>query len=771
MSWRTYLPFFKILLKRVVPGVLFAVIVASSFLWPSDLGGDCGPNLHPFQGYSFLRSSIIKGQTAGAPYVLGFNVLYERYGIQKTNMMQDNLDEWHTRYCAKAEKTDIYALVYDWPKSDLEEVINGITVKNYGLSPYLRQNTFANYLYKNGCTETLRYVQYTRDCEPHVTSTDPWENRPSSTAIINSLIIRGRDEFMQCASHYIRLRYAFQIIRLAHYSKQFKRTVELYDWLMPKVDNDPSLIEYWILGHRAGALQALGRYAEAAYDYAKVFLHCPSKRESALQSFRIRNDEEWKQAYILCRSNQERATMYAMRAYQDRSRALEEMQLIYDLDPKIEYLDVLLVRELRRLEKQLLGLEFNKNREQNRRYYKIPQPGMDDYLIQVQEFVQKINQEQKIGNPELWAIADGYLEMISGDFYAAQKSFERTQDSIKDEVLLEQLEIFKLAAKIGAYQEVTDDMENDVALLMRSNTYFLRFPAKFVPYTRDKMGWLYRRYNMPGKAFLAYHPFRDLRINPRETELNDLLAMLKQQRLNRMERNLLQQGDSLLTINDVHMLKATILLDQYQLAASLEEMKRIDRSAWTDYGVWAPFVERFHDCVNCPIRDTVTFLNRGEIIERMLDLEYRALANRLEGGGYFYQMGVAYYNMTYFGSAWQVMDNFRSGSSLKRRKSAQDPSVVPDERFALGNREHFDCSQALNYFNLARQFTNNRELAARAIFMAARCEQNNFYWRGGPRTYEYFGLLKNQYSDTQFYLRIINECKYFRFYATRSGVN
>lgn len=765
-SWSLFLPFFSRALRLVVPGVTLLVWACLCF-WPVALGGDCGPNLQEFKGFSFLRSSIIKGGAAGAPYVLGFDVLYERYGVQKTNMMQDNLDEWHSRYCAKAEKADIYAVVYDWQKSDLEEVINGITVKNYGLSPYLRENTFASYLYRYGCTETLRYLQYTRDVEPHVTSTDPWEDRPSNLAIINSLIIRGRDEFMQCASHYIRLRYAFQIIRLAHYSRQYNRTIELYDWLMPKVDNDPSLIEYWILGHRAGALQALGRYPEAAYDYAKVFLHCPSKRESALQSFRIRSDEEWKATYTLCRSDQERATLYAMRAYLDRSRALEEMKLIYELDPKIEYLDVLLVREMRRLEKQLLGLEFNKNREQNRRYHKIPQPGIDDYLIQVQEFVQKINLEKKITNPELWAIAEGYLEMVSGDFYAAIKSFERIEDSIKDEALQEQLRIFKLGAQIGAYQEVDDDMEDDIATMMRSNEFFLRFPSKFMPYTRDKLGWLYKRYNMPGKAFLSYYPFRDLRINPRETELNDLLAMLQQRRLNRMERNLLKQGDTLLTVNDIHMLKATVMLDQYQLAAALEEMKKIDRNAWTDYGVWAPFVERFHDCVNCPIRDTVTFLNRGEIIERMLDLEYRALANRLEGGVFFYQMGLAYYNMSYFGSAWQVMDNFRSGSSLKRRKNAQDPNLVPDERFALGNREHFDCTQALNYFNMARQFTGSREIAARATFMAARCEQNNFYWRGGTRTYENFEVLRRDYADTQFYARIVAECKYFKFYTAR----
>jgi hypothetical protein len=760
LHWKMFLRFFKLRFGMV--GVLLLC------LYPLGLGGDCGPNLHAFQGYSFLRSNIIKGATAGAPYVLGFDVLYERYGVQKTNMIQDNLDEWHTRYCARAEKADIYAVVYEWPSSDLEEVLNGITVKGYGLSPYLRQNTFANYLYSNGCSETLRYLQYVRDCEPHVTTTDPWENQPSNTAIMNSLILRGRDELLLCNSHYIRLRYAFQIIRLSHYSKQYKRTVELYEWLMPKVDNDPSLIEYWILGHRAGALHSLGRYAEAAYDYVRIFLNCPSKRESALQSFQIRSDEEWQQTYKMCQSDQERATMYAMRAYLDRSRALEEMKLIYALDPKIEYLDVLLVRELRRLEKQLLGLEFNPHREQNRRYQQIPQAGIDKYLIQLQEFVQQLNVEKTVKNRELWAIAEGYLEMISGDFYAALKSFERSENKIKDEQLKEQLEIFKLGAQIGAYQDVNDEMEDAVERLMRNNDLFLRFPSKFEPFTRDKLGWLYKRYNMPGKAFLAHYSFQDLRINPREKELDDLQAMLQQQRLNRMERKLLRQGDSLLTLNDIHMLKATVLLDQYLLIPALEEIKKIDRNAWSDYGVWAPFVERFRDCVHCPIRDTVTFLNRGEIIERMLDLEYRALANRLEGGIFFYQMGLAYYNMSYFGSAWPVMDNFRSGTSLKRRKSTQDPSVVTDERFALGNREHFDCTQALNYFKLARQFASSREFAARATFMAARCEQNNFYWQGGPRTYEFFEALRREYADTQFYARIVAECKYFNFYTARN---
>jgi hypothetical protein len=163
----------------------------------------------------------------------------------------------------------------------------------------------------------------------------------------------------------------------------------------------------------------------------------------------------------------------------------------------------------------------------------------------------------------------------------------------------------------------------------------------------------------------------------------------------------------------------------------------------------------------------VTLLNRRQIIDQMLNLEYQAMTDRTNGAMAFFKLGMAYYNMSYFGHAWSVMDNFRSGASLKARKDAKDPSVVIDGRFSMGNREHFDCSRALYYFDQARQFANNPEVAARATFMAARCEQNQYFWRRGERTYTYFNILKTQYANTAFYARMVNECKYFKSYVAR----
>jgi hypothetical protein len=760
MLWKTPIKYWK--------SAVILSLAALICLQPEKGRGDCTPDYRRFQGYSFLKSSIIRGDAPGAAYVLGFSKLYEQFGRQNANMRAENIEEWRSRYCNKADAYDIDMVIYGMSIPELQELLSAIEVKGYGLSTALRGNTFAMYLYRNGCAETIQYLLYTRECSPLVEQPIDWVKDPLLLDRANRLIIQGRDELMRCNSHYIRVRYAYQMIRLAHYTKQYERTVELYNWLRPKCDNDPSLIDFWMLGHKAGALKALGRNVEAAYDFTRIFHYCPSKRESALQSFSIKTDQEWEETVKLCKTYGEKTALLAIRSFGRHSRALEDMEAIYALDPQSPYLDVLLVRELRRLEKQLLGVEFNAHRAQNKRYHNIPQPGAHDYLIRLKQLVLKALAEGQLHNPQLWLLSDGYLEVIAGDYYAAKVSFDRNRSKIKDEGLREQLEVLELVTKIGLVQEIGDNSEEDIAKLMFDNPVVLQNQARFNNFSADKMAWLFQRYNMPGKAFLAKGNFIDLKVNPQEALIRDLEKMLEQKRLNRYERSLLMTSDTALTLFDVKMLKATMLIDQYSLPAALETIKFIeDPNTVSAYGVWDPFIVRDFDCVHCPIRDTMTLLNRRQIVDQILNLEYQAMTDRTNGAMAFFKLGMAYYNMSYFGHAWSVMDNFRSGASLKARKDAKDPAVVMSDQFSMGNREHFDCSRALYYFDQARQFANNPEVAARATFMAARCEQNQYFWRRGERTYTYFNILKTQYANTAFYARMVNECKYFKSYVAR----
>ena len=725
--------------------------------------GQCLPAVNRYYGYSFMHPLMADPRLPGAPQILGFDKIYQRFGKQEKEQADENVREWRARYCDIPKEEDIRQVIYD-SLYGLEDLRMAIATKSKAFD---QQNSFARYLVRNKCIETVEYLLFAKGCEANVTRPlDSWGEYEQSSRKqeMDRLINLGKDAFMDTKSDYIRLRYAFQIIRMAHYSKQYPRTLELYDSLMPKIDHDPSAIEFWILGHKAGALKKMGRNAEAAYLYARIFLNCPGKRESAYQSFQIKTDEEWEKCLRLCQDDRERATLFALRAYAPDSKPLADMEQIYKLDPQSPYLEVLLAREIKKFERHLLGVEFNYRKAENLRYHKIPGKEMRRELIEMQAFAQKVVSDNRNGNPCYWALGLGYLQLIAGDTYAAKINFSNARETCSDPILLEQTEALETAASILGFFVPTPEVEEMAAQIRNDNPSFNRYPS-FPNFLNDQMSWLYQKSNRPGKAFLVRAPLSDLYINPKPDLIEDLIRLAEEGTPNRFERELLRKTDNTSLRNDLINLKATYYFSQGKLDSALLTLKRMDRLSWDDYGTFNPFVERFRECINCPVKDTSAQLNRGELIEKILDLEYRAKADRINGPKYFYQLGLAYYNMSYFGYAWKTLDFFRSGISLKRNRPANDRDLVPDSRFALGNRENLDCRRALEYFELARNLTTDPEFAARASFMAARCEQNLYFAGFAPRSFQYFDYLKSNYANTRFHGFVIQECRYFKAYA------
>jgi hypothetical protein len=218
--------------------------------------------------------------------------------------------------------------------------------------------------------------------------------------------------------------------------------------------------------------------------------------------------------------------------------------------------------------------------------------------------------------------------------------------------------------------------------------------------------------------------------------------------------------------NDLIDIKATYLMSRGEIVAALETFREIDESRWESYGLYNPFEAHLIDCINCGNRDSLTLYSKPAIIQRIRELEYKALADREKGAIYFYQIGLAYYNMSYFGYAWKTTDYFRSGTSINNRRRSAG-GVVPTWQFDYGNRENFNTQLAEEYFRKTIQLAKNKELAATAAFMAAKCEQAQNYVAGEERTYRYFNLLLEEYADTKFYQKAIEECRHFASYSAR----
>ena len=288
----------------------YLLLLAILFFAPVPISKGCGPYDTSFYGYSFLNPKIINLGSKNASYFAGFEELFKQMGTKQNIQAQDNIAEWRSRFCDIPKAQDLHQLIYKTPINQIRILSSNLRQKNTPLPPYLANNTFAAHLKKNACTEAVDYLFFAKKCEPHVIASNGWKTPLRDTVAMSFLIKDGVKSFRRTKSHYFKLRYAYQLIRLAHYKKNYGEVLELYDYLLPKIDNEKSLIEDWIEGHRAGALTKLGRHVEASYLYAKIFDNCPSKRTSAYRSFKILTDQEWIDCLKLCQNNQERATLY-----------------------------------------------------------------------------------------------------------------------------------------------------------------------------------------------------------------------------------------------------------------------------------------------------------------------------------------------------------------------------------------------------------------------------------------------------------------------------
>lgn len=780
---------------------LIAAFLCTAFI-PFDVPekqqtGPCDFKVKPFTGYTFLHAEIINKNAAYAPFFVTWDDYYQRYYFSRDIQREENVKEWIGRFCDQPAAADVDYVVYKSSFDELATLRGAASDKTgKGLLPYsLGGNTFAEMLAVNGCTEVIDYLMYAKKCEPYVIPVgDGWTPPARDYASMQMLIQEGLGRFDQTKSQFIRLRYAYQVVRLAHYAGQWEQTVDLYNFFLPKIDRPrPSIIFYWMVGHLAGALQKLEKYPEAAYRFSQVFRHCASKRTQAYRSFLIRNDQDWEQTMKLCQTDAEKATLYVLRAGGTHTYAVEDMQTIYQLDPANPQLDLLLVSDIQQLEKIFLRTPVT-----DRRFgvaeSAIRRDKAADHLLALQTFVRQAIKDGKLANPRLWECTRGYLELLAGDLYAAEKTFDRAVKSVKSSMdktkdkedkayfqqLLDQIEVWRTLLEILNIDPKSVHASEAAFRIRSYKTY--QQNASFAPFLQDYLADAYAEANRPGKAFMAAYEAKALRYRPRLDVIDDLLRALHEEDPRYLDIVVQLDTTPEKVRAELLEIKAVALFSQGQPEAALAVLRSIPEEYRVGQTEFQPFKEVFDERVNRQVSDTLS-LTRQQIIAKLIDYEFQAKAaialNEPIGAFYYYMIGLGYYNMSYFGYEWEAMDYYRSGYNWLRL--AQGP-VFPLRGSPDGNRENIDVSLALSYFEQALENAKSPELAARAAFMAARCEQKMWFidpacnYRFGSNLIpllpqdkmRYYTLLENQYSGTDFYNMIIKECKWFGAYARRN---
>jgi hypothetical protein len=776
-------------MKQKIYKIFFLFFISVlALVFKSDVSNGCGWSPEPDSYYSIFEPGLFKLPLL-KPFFLSEN---EYFPYEKTSSLSDktdNLKEWIAYFKNVPTIDDVDRIIYSTKKEDILKIINylkngddSLLILNY------KHNTLINYWGNHNYSNVLEYVLFTKKCEPYFTVKDEWENYKRDTTGMSDLINYGLIKYSACKDSFLRDRYAFQIIRLEHYSYHYKEAIHLFDKNFGKSRN--SLIKYWALEHKAGCLYKLGDLVRSNYLFASIFDKCPGRRVFCTRSFKLYDDSLNKLTLALCKNTNEKTAVISLAAYKSGHIDIPAMEEIYKLNPKSEYLELLLQRGISKMEREILPPTYEnlQNFDHYFNYY-ITEP-----YNEFGKIVDKIAEGNKTKHPYLWNFAAGYISVLNNESDKAEAYFIKAKRICpKDDLTyVSRIKIVEVIAMVTGLKTIDRQAENDIysdLSWLRKDSDLEKLKSREAFYfIMSLLGKKYYLQNDTVKANLCMGTRvtinewgnmasafgYDLRKDYYKEPIQQIYDFIQLPNLSPFEKFLV----------DNYSVKSSQLKEmiatKYILQHNFEEAKNLlsDLSRnhdWPNDDLEKlpanPFIIHINDCHDCDYAAMkVKKFNKLLFVNRMIELKNRAEKDTANAAKYYFTLANGYYNTTMYGNNWMAIAY---------------PIIFLDHTIGIPvelPNEFFDCSTAREYYVKAMRASKDREFAAKCCFMASKCEQNKFYYDvessglydNNPKYYEmksryrsFFKILKNEYPDTKFYREAIEECKYFHSYVKR----
>ena len=759
--------------------LLIASISSFIFFFNSDSSKSCSFGPDPDDYYNLFDKELIK-VSLFEPFYLSEMHFHPYDNKTPLNERTANILEWREYFDNAVKTEDIDLLIYSSTQSDISEFAKFLNHEKNTLKQNLKSNSLVKMLKKNQNKDFVDYLSFAKSCETQVQNYDvSWEESLQDTIAMRELIKTGLSFYEKSSDDYIKLRYAFQIVRLAHYLDDYNLGLNLYDKLTSAL-NVKSIINYWLLSHKAGMLKLTGKSAEGNYLFSRIFDECPSRRLTAANNFKTPNPTDINAVVNLAKTDREKEAIWFLYDYKNNWREYfsyspergyydEPLQKLYSINPHSKYLELCLFRTLIAAERRVLPDKYY--------YYNYISEVSDSAYISdfslLYKTINKISIEEKTEKPYLWHFASGYLSMLFKKSESALVSFEKAEKLWlkNDPLYLDRLKICKILNKIELAKKLDKDFEKDILPDMNwLNNYSGLNSKDGMVYLYYK---LYSRYKAEGNNLYAnlclgnFNSGYDIESNPFNYPVDEIYNLMNGTNQTDFENFLLQNYKY--NISDLLEIQGTKFLAQFNFEEAIqkfESMKSSTISLPAD-----PFLIHIKDCHDCdfllPKEITYTKLS---FAKRMVELKKLAETDKKKAAEYYFLLANGYYNLTHFGNSWMAADYYHDPNIVSYLPYNKD-----NYYFDLGEFVLLDCSKAKEYYQKALSLTKNNELAAECCFMAAKCEQNDYYINPNatnvkvPLEYRtHFIKLMQNYSETKFFKEALKECKYFNYFVTHN---
>ena len=743
---------------------LLLVAVMLTALWGKSFA--CGWDEGDWYYYNLFNQEIMSDERY-RPFLLVYG---SRYYTNDT-LRNGNIEEW--RQYLGLSYDDTQYLVFKASREDLQNLSKGKAVKDENLA-------FANANFMKNHKQALLYLAYAKYLEPYMRiipgeTEDFYWDLPEyehnagdlDYEKVKTVLTRSWDAE---SDNELKLRYGYQLVRLAHYTRRYQEAVQLFDQYVEPLKMRAEMY-YYALAQKAGALRGAGETAQANRDFIRVFANSYDLKTMAYTSLTMgwENDINFADFVAGAADNNERNDIFFMMGYSDFNNPVNEIEKIVVTDPDAIQAKVLMVRAVNMIERRMLPSDPNWEGEGNvSRYPYLSPTDTEGRAFFNQALRLSDMQRDKASDKNFWNLASSYLHFLNKDFDLASRCLGNVKSSDAD--YMDMVNHLTAYIDICRQPKIDADVErylfDNYADLIKGEANYNYNNA----YNTFAGLVLANRYAMQGekaKSYLTLHHIAQVTDEPTEALVDDIQNFLNKKKKTPLEEylatnstvdianpnNYLSYVKGVLRLTDGDFKTAKSL---FQKQTRLQMSRRLfGHNIEVYYSGDEKDIMRDDYISEFPfLRDNMSEL---EVTDALMQLQKLGDKKGDEAAKANYLIANFFYNVSRTGYYRQYL-RFDNDNGFSYWKFGPDCTAY---------KNTLELSNA--YLEKAKKTATDRELLAHIIFAQAKnaqqlMEQNTSYWAYQMVVADEQFNEFDQYAGTAYHQAVLSNCLYYRDY-------
>jgi hypothetical protein len=807
------------------------LIVLVSAYW---LSFSCGWTEDECDSYtSFISPALSDVKNSSHFYYspnMFFNACYETPPNDDSLLLAHNARDWQSYFGATISQNDINEFISKSSLDTLTKFYNHIEKQSaFSSTKVFSQNALTLWFKQNKDLEALGYLLFAKKCEKvSAISMDSWELPARDTLNCKKMMKNGIQLYNAAKSDFIKKRYALQLIKTAFYGGFYNELLSYYTTYYLPLKKEYTIVDRRIDGYKAGAIYKMGRKLESAYLFSRLF----DESNDAVTAYSNSLGFVWSLKadsveYIaaLGKSNHEKAMIYALAGMRDAETYSQTwIEKVYDLEPDNKYLDILVTRELNKLEKEYLEMRYQMDRgyliydayfggvnmkvsNYERDEWNVVQKKAETNLGKFASMFDRLAKDNRSKRKSIWYLASAYLDFIQGNFSSCDQKLKQARVGSPTDKVSDQIRVVELLNRIGSLNQFDSKTEGEIA---------------------NELAWLESKSKTNADYYRIFRNLLKTELPKKFGQLKDTLRMtLCYHRYENAQENYYQsmnpeyESSATLHFSDLYSSISGGIVDYFFTQTTLDQMLNYMQNANSPFDKWlikdsrytpdvlreVKAVKYFRDLdyksarqiiaknkvqeivpnlfVSHPLdlqdgyhADTLNSFTTSQVLDTLLALQTKKLVDLRCAFDY----GCALYSLSYHGKCHQAWNFHRDATAI-------DPYFRDTlfQNYSQFDKQFYFAEEAREAFQFVLSQKPNTEIKSKAIWMLAKCEQK----RCNLKKPEYLGWSSNEDQDSKdyvswnlnrnsylalfykeckgmpFYDEVYQECSYLKLYASK----